>query len=81
MDEDAMASLAKELEGDTSEATNAAKAKAAEKLAKKKAAIQRRVEAEERKEAKKNKGKKKKKDDDDDDVALDTFAKPSKKKN
>eukprot|EP00428_Durinskia_dybowskii_P040710 CAMPEP_0170274608 /NCGR_PEP_ID=MMETSP0116_2-20130129/37278_1 /TAXON_ID=400756 /ORGANISM="Durinskia baltica, Strain CSIRO CS-38" /LENGTH=146 /DNA_ID=CAMNT_0010525859 /DNA_START=15 /DNA_END=455 /DNA_ORIENTATION=+ len=80
MDEKAISDLAKELEGeDKTSETEDAKAK---KLAKKKAAIQHRLAAEARKEEKK-KAKKKKSDDDDDDddVALDTFVKPSKKKN
>ena len=80
MDEKAINDLAKELEGEdkTSESEDAK----AKKLAKKKAAIQHRLAAEARKEEKK-KAKKKKSDDDDDDddVALDTFAKPTKKKN
>lgn len=81
MDEKAINDLAKELEGeDKTSETEELKAK---KLAKKKAAIQHRLAAEARKEEKKKAKKKKSNDDDDDDddVALDTFVKPTKKKN
>ena len=83
MDEKAMNDLALELVGDDG-AEDAKKKEEADKVAKKKAAIQRRLEVEARKEAKKSKSKSKKSDDDDDDVALNTFAKGSrigKKKN
>ena len=76
MNEQAINDLALELEGeeDTAEADEAV----AKKMAKKKAAIQKRLEVE-AKTASKKKGKKQT-DDDDDDIALDAFAKSSGKK-
>jgi hypothetical protein len=76
LDERAINDLALELEGE--ETVNEAEDVVAKKLAKKKAAIQKRLEIEAI-NASKKKGKKKT-DDDDDDFALDAFAKSGGKK-